>query len=171
MGLDDALSSQSATPTLKKTGSGNCQRNASMDGFLGHGPFEGGLTSIAEKWLIKNLITVAGGKLKMSEFSFASQDAENAITGGKLVLAGGILETGTGQIFANGLNAEGDARNPGSVKLNGDNWSFDSGRPAFDDAGITWIGAQAAALLLGASNVGADASGSGSAKEITFTDI
>ena len=167
--FDDALSSQSATPTLKKTGSGELLLNASMDGFLGTASFEGGLTSIAEKWLIKNLITVAGGKLKMSEFSFASQDAENAVTGGKLVLAGGILETGTGQIFANGLNAEGDARNPGSVKLNGDNWSFDSGLIAFDDAKYNLTYAQAAALLLGASNVGADASGSGSAKEITFT--
>ena len=167
--FDDALSSQSATPTLKKTGSGELLLNASMDGFLGTASFEGGLTSIAEKWLIKNLITIAGGKLKMSEFSFASQDAENAVTGGKLVLAGGILETGTGQIFANGLNAEGDARNPGSVKLNGDNWSFDSGLIAFDDAKYNLTYAQAAALLLGASNVGAEASGSGSAKEITFT--
>ena len=167
--FDDALSSQSATPTLKKTGSGELLLNASMDGFLGTASFEGGLTGIAEKWLIKNLITVAGGKLKMSEFSFASQDAENAVTGGKLVLAGGILETGTGQIFANGLNAEGDARNPGSVKLNGDNWNFDSGLIAFDDAKYNLTYAQAAALLLGASNVGADASGSGSAKEITFT--
>ena len=167
--FNDTLSSQSATPTLKKTGSGELLLNASMDGFLGTASFEGGLTSIAEKWLIKNLITVAGGKLKMSEFSFASQDAENAVTGGKLVLAGGILETGTGQIFANGLNAEGDARNPGSVKLNGDNWSFDSGLIAFDDAKYNLTYAQAAALLLGASNVGADASGSGSAKEITFT--
>ena len=167
--FDDALSSQSATPALKKTGSGELLLNASMDGFLGTASFEGGLTSIAEKWLIKNLITIAGGKLKMSEFSFASQDAENAVTGGKLVLAGGILETGTGQIFANGLNAEGDARNPGSVKLNGDNWSFDSGLIAFDDAKYNLTYAQAAALLLGASNVGAEASGSGSAKEITFT--
>ena len=167
--FDDTLSSQSATPTLKKTGSGELLLNASMDGFLGTASFEGGLTGIAEKWLIKNLITVAGGKLKMSEFSFASQDAENAVTGGKLVLAGGILETGTGQIFANGLNAEGDARNPGSVKLNGDNWNFDSGLIAFDDAKYNLTYAQAAALLLGASNVGADASGSGSAKEITFT--
>ena len=167
--FDDALSSQSATPALKKTGSGELLLNASMDGFLGTASFEGGLTSIAEKWLIKNLITIAGGKLKMSEFSFASQDAENAVTGGKLVLAGGILETGTGQIFANGLNAEGDARNPGSVKLNGDNWSFDSGLIAFDDAKYNLTYAQAAALLLGASNVGAEASCSGSAKEITFT--
>ena len=167
--FDDALSSQSATPTLKKTGNGELLLNASMDGFLGTASFEGGLTGIAEKWLIKNLVTIAGGKLKMPEFSFASQDAENAITGGKLVLAGGILETGTGQIFANGLNAEGDARNPGSVKLNGDNWSFDSGLIAFDDAKYNLTYAQAAALLLGASNVGADASGSGSAKEITFT--
>ena len=167
--FDDALSSQSATPTLKKTGSGELLLNASMGGFLGTASFEGGITSIAEKWLIKNLITIAGGKLKMSEFSFAPQDAENAVTGGKLVLAGGILETGTGQIFANGLNAEGDARNPGSVKLNGDNWSFDSGLIAFDDAKYNLTYAQAAALLLGASNVGAEASGSGSAKEITFT--
>ena len=167
--FDDALSSQSATPTLKKTGSGELLLNASMDGFLGTASFEGGLTGIAEKWLIKNLVTIAGGKLKMPEFSFASQDAENAITGGKLVLAGGILETGTGQIFANGLNAEGDARNPGSVKLNGDNWSFDSGLISFDDAKYNLTYAQAAALLLGASNVGAEASGSGSAKEITFT--
>ena len=167
--FDDALSSQSATPTLKKTGSGELLLNASMDGFLGTASFEGGLTSIAEKWLIKNLVTIAGGKLKMPEFSFAPQDAENAVTGGKLVLAGGILETGTGQIFANGLNAEGDARNPGSVKLNGDNWSFDSGLIAFDDAKYNLTYAQAAALLLGASNVGAEASGSGSAKEITFT--
>ena len=167
--FNDALSSQSATPALKKTGSGELLLNASMDGFLGTASFEGGLTSIAEKWLIKNLITIAGGKLKMPEFSFASQDAENAVTGGKLVLAGGILETGTGQIFANGLNAEGDARNPGSVKLNGDNWSFDSGLIAFDDTKYNLTYAQAAALLLGASNVGAEASGSGSAKEITFT--
>ena len=167
--FDDALSSQSATPALKKTGSGELLLNASMDGFLGTASFEGGLTSIAEKWLIKNLVTIAGGKLKMPEFSFASQDAENAVTGGKLVLAGGILETGTGQIFSNGLNAEGDARNPGSVKLNGDNWIFDSGLIAFDDAKYNLTYAQAAALLLGASNVGTEASGSGSAKEITFT--
>ena len=167
--FDDALSSQSATPALKKTGSGELLLNASMGGFLGTTSFEGGLTSIAEKWLIKNLVTIAGGKLKMPEFSFAPQDAENAVTGGKLVLAGGILETGTGQIFANGLNAEGDARNPGSVKLNGDNWSFDSGLIAFDDTKYNLTYAQAAALLLGASNVGAEASGSGSAKEITFT--
>ena len=167
--FNDTLSSQSATPALKKTGSGELLLNASMGGFLGTASFEGGLTSIAEKWLIKNLVTIAGGKLKMPEFSFAPQDAENAVTGGNLVLAGGILETGTGQIFANGLNAEGDARNPGSVKLNGDNWSFDSGLIAFDDAKYNLTYAQAAALLLGASNVGAEASGSGSAKEITFT--
>ena len=67
--FDDALSSQSATPTLKKTGSGELLLNASMDGFLGTASFEGGLTGIAEKWLIKNLVTIAGGKLKMPEFS------------------------------------------------------------------------------------------------------
>ena len=167
--FNDALSSQSATPALKKTGSGELLLNASMDGFLGTAAFEDGRTEIAQKWLIKNTVTITGGKLKMPEFSFAPQDAENAVTGGKLVLAGGILETGTGQIFANGLNAEGDARNPGSVKLNGDNWSFDSGLIAFDDAKYNLTYAQAAALLLGASNVGAEASGSGSAKEITFT--
>lgn len=50
----------------------------------------------------------------MPEFSFASQDAENAI--GRQAGSGRRHPgDGTGQIFANGLNAEGDARNPGSV--------------------------------------------------------
>lgn len=39
--FNDALSSQSATPALKKTGSGELLLNASMDGFLGTASFEG----------------------------------------------------------------------------------------------------------------------------------
>lgn len=167
--FDDALSSQSATPALKKTGSGELLLNASMGGFLGTASFEGGLTSIAEKWLIKNLVTIAGGRLKMPAFSFVAQGEGNNVAGGKLILAGGILETGTGQIFINGLNAEGDNKDPGAVKLSGDNWSFDSGLIAFNDALYNLTYAQAAADSLGANNVEAgEGAGSTSAKEITF---
>ena len=41
----------------------------------------------------------------MPAFSFVAQGEGNNVAGGKLILAGGILETGTGQIFINGLNA------------------------------------------------------------------
>ena len=160
----DALSSENAASAVKKTGGGTLLLNASMDDFLGTASFEGGFTDIAQKWLLKNTVTVTGGKLKMPEFSFAAQDAENGITGGKLILSGGILETGTGQIFTNGLNTEGDTRNPGSVKLSANNWSFDSGLIAFDDAKYNLFYAQTAASLLGAN-----LSDSASAKEITFT--
>ena len=164
--FDDALSSQSATPTLKKTGSGELLLNASMDGFLGTAAFEDGRTEIPQKWLIKNTVTITGGRLKMPAFSFVAQGEGNNVAGGKLILAGGILETGTGQIFINGLNAEGDNKDPGAVKLSGDNWSFDSGLIAFNDA-LTY--AQAAADSLGANNVEAgEGAGSTSAKEITF---
>uniref|UniRef100_UPI00280B69A3 pectate lyase-like adhesive domain-containing protein n=1 Tax=uncultured Bilophila sp. TaxID=529385 RepID=UPI00280B69A3 len=167
--FDDALSSENAASALKKTGGGTLLFNASMDGFLGTASFEDGLTSVAQNWLLKNTVTVTGGKLSMPEFSFAAQDAENNIAGGKLVLAGGTLETGTGQIFTNGLNAEGDNKDPGAVKLSDDNWSFDSGLIAFDDARYNLLYAQTAADLLGAGNVGADDAAGSSAKEITFT--
>ena len=167
--FNDTLSSQSATPTLKKTGSGELLLNASMDGFLGTAAFEDGRTEIAQKWLIKNTVTITGGRLKMPEFSFAAQGEGNNVAGGKLILAGGILETGTGQIFTNGLNAEGDNKDPGAVKLSGDNWSFDSGLIAFNDALYNLTYAQAAADSLGANNVEAgEGAGSTSAKEITF---
>ena len=167
--FDDALSSQSATPALKKTGSGTLLFNASMDGFLGTAAFEGGRTEIAQKWLIKNTVTITGGRLKMPAFSFVARGEGNNVAGGKLILAGGILETGTGQIFINGLNAEGDNKDPGAVKLSGDNWSFDSGLIAFNDALYNLTYAQAAADSLGANNVEAgEGAGSTSAKEITF---
>ena len=167
--FDDALSSQSATPALKKTGSGTLLFNASMDGFLGTAAFEDGRTEIAQKWLIKNTVTITGGRLKMPAFSFVAQGEGNNVAGGKLILAGGILETGTGQIFINGLNAEGDNKDPGAVKLSGDNWSFDSGLIAFNDALYNLTYAQAAADSLGANNVEAgEGAGSTSAKEITF---
>lgn len=167
--FDDALSSQSATPTLKKTGSGELLLNASMDGFLGTAAFEDGRTEIAQKWLIKNTVTITGGRLKMPAFSFVARGEGNNVAGGKLILAGGILETGTGQIFINGLNAEGDNKDPGAVKLSGDNWSFDSGLIAFNDALYNLTYAQAAADSLGANNVEAgEGAGSTSAKEITF---
>ncbi len=167
--FDDALSSQSATPTLKKTGSGELLLNASMDGFLGTAAFEDGRTEIPQKWLIKNTVTITGGRLKMPAFSFVAQGEGNNVAGGKLILAGGILETGTGQIFINGLNAEGDNKDPGAVKLSGDNWSFDSGLIAFNDALYNLTYAQAAADSLGANNVEAgEGAGSTSAKEITF---
>ena len=61
-------------------------------------------------------------------------------------------------------------KDPGAVKLSDSNWKFDSGVIAFDDAKYNIVYAQTAAGLLGAGNVAADnASGSGSAKEITFT--
>ena len=167
--FDDALSSQSATPALKKTGSGTLLFNASMDGFLGTAAFEDGRTEIAQKWLIKNTVIITGGRLKMPAFSFVAQGEGNNVAGGKLILAGGILETGTGQIFINGLNAEGDNKDPGAVKLSGDNWSFDSGLIAFNDALYNLTYAQAAADSLGANNVEAgEGAGSTSAKEITF---
>lgn len=167
--FNDALSSQSATPALKKTGSGTLLFNASMDGFLGTAAFEDGRTEIAQKWLIKNTVTITGGRLKMPAFSFVAQGEGNNVAGGKLILAGGILETGTGQIFINGLNAEGDNKDPGAVKLSGDNWSFDSGLIAFNDALYNLTYAQAAADSLGANNVEAgEGAGSTSAKEITF---
>lgn len=167
--FDDALSSQSATPALKKTGSGTLLFNASMDGFLGTAAFEDGRTEIVQKWLIKNTVTITGGRLKMPAFSFVAQGEGNNVAGGKLILAGGILETGTGQIFINGLNAEGDNKDPGAVKLSGDNWSFDSGLIAFNDALYNLTYAQAAADSLGANNVEAgEGAGSTSAKEITF---
>lgn len=105
--FDDALSSQSATPTLKKTGSGELLLNASMDGFLGTAAFEDGRTEIPQKWLIKNTVTITGGRLKMPAFSFVAQGEGNNVAGGKLILAGGILETGTGQIFINGIERGG----------------------------------------------------------------
>ena len=167
--FDDALSSQSATPALKKTGSGELLLNASMDGFLGTAAFEDGRTEIAQKWLIKNTVTITGGRLKMPAFSFVAQGEGNNVAGGKLILAGGILETGTGQIFINGLNAEGDNKDPGAVKLSGDNWSFDSGLIAFNDALYNLTYAQAAADSLGANNGEAgEGAGSTSANEITF---
>lgn len=167
--FDDALSSQSATPALKKTGSGTLLFNASMDGFLGTAAFEDGRTEIPQKWLIKNTVTITGGRLKMPAFSFVAQGEGNNVAGGKLILAGGILETGTGQIFINGLNAEGDNKDPGAVKLSGDNWSFDSGLIAFNDALYNLTYAQAAADSLEANNVEAgEGAGSTSAKEITF---
>ena len=167
--FDDALSSQSATPILKKTGSGTLLFNASMDGFLGTAAFEDGRTEIPQKWLIKNTVTITGGRLKMPAFSFVAQGEGNNVAGGKLILAGGILETGTGQIFINGLNAEGDNKDPGAVKLSGDNWSFDSGLIAFNDALYNLTYAQAAADSLEANNVEAgEGAGSTSAKEITF---
>ena len=167
--FNNALSSQSATPALKKTGSGTLLFNASMDGFLGTAAFEDGRTEIAQKWLIKNTVTITGGRLKMPAFSFVAQGEGNNVAGGKLILAGGILETGTGQIFINGLNAEGDNKDPGAVKLSGDTWSFDSGLIAFNDALYNLTYAQAAADSLGANNVEAgEGAGSTSAKEITF---
>lgn len=167
--FDDALLSQTATPSLKKAGGGTLLFRASMDGFLGTAVFEGGCTEVARRWIIRNTVTVTGGRLKMPEFSFAAQGEGGSAAGGRLILAGGTLETGTGQIFTNGLNAEGDNRDPGSVKLSDGNWSFESGLIAFNDALYNLTYAQAAADSLGADTVDAgEGAGSAFAKEITF---
>ena len=71
--FDDALLSQTATSSLKKAGGGTLLFRASMDGFLGTAVFEGGCTEVARRWLIRNTVTVTGGRLKMPEFSFAAQ--------------------------------------------------------------------------------------------------
>ena len=118
---------KSATPALKKTGSGELLLNASMDGFLGTASFEGRLTSIAEKWLIKNLITIAGGKLKMSEFSLCVAGRGERRYGRQA--GSGRRHPGDGDRADLRQRPECRRRRQKSrpVKLNGDNWSFDSG--------------------------------------------
>ena len=71
-------------------------------------------------------LAVTGGALVAPTLSFQKT--------GTLTLAGGTLETGTGQIFTSALNADGDMKDPGAVKLSDSNWKFDSGVIAFDDA-------------------------------------
>ena len=151
--------------TINKENAGSLAFYGDISNFSGVFNQKGGTTFLSEGaagYFGKAQLAVTGGALVAPTLSFQKT--------GKLTLAGGTLETGTGQIFTSALNVDGDMKDPGAVKLSDSNWKFDSGVIAFDDAKYNIVYAQTAAGLLGAGNVAADnASGSGSAKEITFT--
>ena len=151
--------------TINKENAGSLAFYGDISNFSGVFNQKGGTTFLSEGaagYFGKAQLAVTGGALVAPTLSFQKT--------GKLTLAGGTLETGTGQIFTSALNVDGDMKDPGAVKLSDSNWKFDSGVIAFDDAKYNIVYAQTAAGLLGAGNVAADnVSGSGSAKEITFT--
>ena len=153
--------------SLLKTGEGRLQINSSLEDCQGTVDVEAGTMRVARDWNIKNVLSITGGSLELPSFSFAAEDQDAGIVGGKLILAGGTLVTNTGQVFLNALNIAGDNTDIGGVKLAPDNWDFQSGLVSFDDAKYNLEYAKNAAEALGATQTGNSDSASG--KEVLFT--
>ncbi|WP_303237616.1 pectate lyase-like adhesive domain-containing protein [uncultured Bilophila sp.] len=153
--------------SLLKTGEGRLQINSSLEDCQGTVDVEAGTMRVARDWNIKNVLSITGGSLELPSFSFAAEDQDAGIVGGKLILAGGTLVTNTGQVFLNALNIAGDNTDIGGVKLAPSNWDFQSGLVSFDDAKYNLEYAKNAAEALGATQTGN--SDSALEKEVLFT--
>ena len=150
-----------SSASMKKTGAGELKINSAMDELLGTVGVEAGTMSVARHWAIKNAVSVTGGTLDLSSFSFSGDTA-------KLTISGGTLVTETGQIFETPLGDAGHNEDVGGVKADvGAHMDFSSGLIAFDDAKYNLQYAGSAAAALGASY--GEEGGQPSDKEITFT--
>ena len=134
-----------ASASMKKTGAGELKINSAMDELLGTVGVEAGIMSVARHWAIKNAVSVTGGTLDLSSFSFSGDAA-------KLAISGGTLVTETGQIFETPLGDAGHNEDVGGVKADVDaHMDFSSGLIAFNDAKYNLQYAGSAAETLGAS--------------------
>lgn len=91
------ISSDSA---IKKTGGGEMKINSSMSSIWGTVSVEEGILSVAQHWNIRNAVSVTGGTLDSSSFSFVGDNAS-------LTINGGTLLTDTSHIFETALGSEG----------------------------------------------------------------
>lgn len=112
-----------AVSSLTKTGAGEMKINSSMDEISGKVNVEKGTLSIARHWDIKNTVSVTGGTLDTSSFSFTGDNA-------KLTVAGGTLITDTGHVFENSLGTDGTNKETGNANGRID---FSSGTITFRD--------------------------------------
>ena len=112
-----------STASLSKKGGGVMKINSSMDNLWGKVSVEEGTLSIAQHWDIKNTVSVTGGTLDTSSFSFTGDNA-------KLTVAGGTLITDTGHVFENSLGTDGTNKETGNVNGHLD---FSSGTITFRD--------------------------------------
>lgn len=154
-GADTAMDSlyMDSTSSLTKRGEGEVRINSSMDNMLGIVRVESGTLSILKHWDIKNTVTVTGGTLDSSSFSFVGDNAS-------LTINGGTLLTDTSHIFETALGAEG--RNEDASKLQ-EHIDFQKGLISFNDAKYNLKYASSAAGILGVEK--------SSGKEIIFTGV
>ncbi len=142
-----------ASSSLKKTGEGELKINSSMEEMAGTVSVEKGTLSISQHWNIRNSVTVKGGTLNASSFSFVGDNAS-------LTINGGTLLTDTGHIFETALEPEGKNGDAGKLKEHID---FSSGLISFNDAKYNLKYASSAADILGVNK--------SSGKEMIFTGV
>lgn len=135
--------------SISKKGGGEMKINSSMDNVWGKVSVEEGILSVAQHWNIRNAVTVTGGTLDTSSFTFAEDNAS-------LTVAGGTLITNTGHIFEKALDSDGTNKETGSVN---DRIDFTSGVISFRDEKYNLDYALLAAEKLNVSP----------SREITFT--
>ncbi|WP_462370287.1 autotransporter outer membrane beta-barrel domain-containing protein [Oxalobacter formigenes] len=142
------ISSDSA---IKKTGGGEMKINSSMSSIWGTVSVEEGILSVAQHWNIRNAVSVTGGTLDSSSFSFVGDNAS-------LTINGGTLLTDTSHIFETALGSEGRDEDAGKLKEHID---FKKGLISFNDAKYNLKYASSAAGILGVDKT--------SGREIIFT--
>ncbi len=86
---------------ITKTGAGTLVINGTLNKYYGDLVVGAGRMEVNSQWDIKNVITVEGGTLALSDFSFDdSAHAEDAqVNLGKITIKGGGLEVASGQVF------------------------------------------------------------------------
>lgn len=98
--------------------------NSSMSSIWGTVSVEEGILSVAQHWNIRNAVSVTGGTLDSSSFSFVGDNAS-------LTINGGTLLTDTSHIFETALGSEGRDEDAGKLKEHID---FKKGLISFNDA-------------------------------------
>ena len=125
--------------------------NSSMSSIWGTVSVEEGILSVAQHWNIRNAVSVTGGTLDSSSFSFVGDNAS-------LTINGGTLLTDTSHIFETALGSEGRDEDAGKLKEHID---FKKGLISFNDAKYNLKYASSAAGILGVDKT--------SGREIIFT--
>ena len=115
---------------LKKTGSGNLVVNSSLDKYYGDLTISGGRMQVNSAWNIKNLVTVNGGTLALSNIAFddAAHESDAQINLGKITVTKGGLETASGEVFETAASTEvGLSTDSGEFKYSSDKISISEG--------------------------------------------
>lgn len=115
---------------LNKTGSGNLVVNSSLDKYYGNLTISGGRMQVNSAWNIKNLVTVDGGTLALSNIAFddAAHKNDDQINLGKITVTKGGLETASGEVFKTAASTEvGLSTDSGEFKYSSDKISISEG--------------------------------------------
>ena len=115
---------------LNKTGSGNLVVNSSLDKYYGDLTISGGRMQVNSAWNIKNLVTVNGGTLALSNIAFddAAHESDAQINLGKITVTKGGLETASGEVFETAASTEvGLSTDSGEFKYSSDKISISEG--------------------------------------------